>query len=144
MRAVVQRVLEASVSISGKIVGKIGKGYLIYLGVHVNDTEEQAIKMAQKIHNLRVFEDDQGKMNLSLGHVNGEVLVISQFTLHGDTKGNNRPSFINAARPEIAEPLYQKILDHLSVDHHVEKGVFGADMKVSSINDGPVTIIIEI
>lgn len=144
MRAVVQRVLEASVSISGNIVGKIGKGYLIYLGVHVDDKEEQAIKMAQKIHNLRVFEDDQGKMNLSLGHVNGEVLVISQFTLHGDTKGNNRPSFINAARPELAEPLYQKILDQLSIDHHVEKGVFGADMKVSSINDGPVTIIIEI
>lgn len=144
MRAVVQRVLEASVKISGEVVGKIPKGYLVYLGVHVDDTKEQAIKMAQKIHNLRVFEDEQGKMNLSLGQVNGEILLISQFTLHGDTRGNNRPSFINAARPEVAEPLYEFIINELSKDHHVEKGVFGADMKVQSINDGPVTIIIEI
>lgn len=144
MRAVVQRVLEASVSIGGKIVGSIGKGYLVYLGVHVDDQKENVQKMAQKIHNLRVFEDEQGKMNLSLNQVNGSILAISQFTLHGDTKGNNRPSFINAARPEVAEPLYELFLSELSVDHHVEKGVFGADMKVSSINDGPVTIIIEI
>ena len=100
--------------------------------------------MAQKIHNLRVFEDEQGKMNLSLGQVNGEILLISQFTLHGATRGNNRPSFINAARPEVAEPLYELMIEELSKDHHVEKGVFGADMKVQSINDGPVTIIIEI
>lgn len=144
MRAVVQRVLEASVSIGGKIVGSIGKGYLVYLGVHVDDQKENVQKMAQKIHNLRVFEDEQGKMNISLNQVNGSILAISQFTLHGDTKGNNRPSFINAARPEVAEPLYELFLSELSVDHHVEKGVFGADMKVSSINDGPVTIIIEI
>lgn len=144
MRAVVQRVLEASVSIGGKIVGSIGKGYLVYLGVHVDDQKENVQKMAQKIHNLRVFEDEHGKMNLSLNQVNGSILAISQFTLHGDTKGNNRPSFINAARPEVAEPLYELFLSELSVDHHVEKGVFGADMKVSSINDGPVTIIIEI
>ena len=144
MRAVVQRVLEASVDISSEVVGKIQKGYLVYLGVHVNDKEDQVIKMAQKIHNLRIFEDDMGKMNLSLGQVNGEILLISQFTLHGDTKGNNRPSFINAARPEVAEPLYELMIEELSKDHHVEKGVFGADMKVQSINDGPVTIIIEI
>ena len=144
MRAVVQRVLEASVDISSEVVGKIQKGYLVYLGVHVNDKEDQVIKMAQKIHNLRIFEYDMGKMNLSLGQVNGEILLISQFTLHGDTKGNNRPSFINAARPEVAEPLYELMIEELSKDHHVEKGVFGADMKVQSINDGPVTIIIEI
>lgn len=144
MKAVVQRVLEASVTIENQIVGRIGKGYLIYLGVHTDDKEEQAIKMAQKIHNLRIFEDEQGKMNLSLSQVNGGILVISQFTLHGDTKGNNRPSFINAARPEVAKPLYELIIEHLSQDHPVEKGVFGSDMKVSSTNDGPVTIIIEI
>jgi D-tyrosyl-tRNA(Tyr) deacylase len=143
MRAVVQRVKEANVLVQGQTHGSIQQGYLIYLGVHTDDTKEIALKMAQKIHHLRIFEDEQGKMNLSLTQVKGEILLISQFTLYGDTKGNNRPSFINAARPEVAEPLYALVYDALSAHHNVEKGVFGADMKVSSINDGPVTIIIE-
>lgn len=143
MRAVVQRVKEASVKVDGKIIGTIEQGYLIYLGIHVNDTKEIASKMAQKIHALRIFEDEQGKMNLSLAQVNGQILLISQFTLYGDPKGNNRPSFIEAARPDLAEPLYEHVFQALSADHHVERGIFGADMKVSSINDGPVTIIIE-
>lgn len=143
MRAVVQRVKEASVMIDGNTVGDIQQGFLVYLGIHVDDTMDHVQKMAQKIHALRVFEDDAGKMNLSLSQVNGSVLVISQFTLYGDTKGNNRPSFITAARPEQANPLYEAFCEALSKDHMVKKGVFGADMKVSSINDGPVTILIE-
>lgn len=143
MRAVVQRVKEASVTVDGKVVGKIDQGFLIYLGIHVNDTDEEVFKMAQKIHALRVFEDEQGKMNLSLSQVNGSILAISQFTLYGDTKGNNRPSFIQAARPEHAEPIYELLCKELNKYHNVEKGLFGEDMKVTSINDGPVTIIIE-
>ncbi|HOI85340.1 MAG TPA: D-aminoacyl-tRNA deacylase [Acholeplasmataceae bacterium] len=144
MRAIIQRVREASVVVEEKIVGQIQQGYLIYLGVKVDDTKEIALKMAQKIHNLRVFEDGEGKMNLNLDQVKGSILLISQFTLYGDTKGNNRPSFILAGRPEIAEPLYEVVFQELSHDHHVEKGIFGANMKVHSINDGPVTIQIEI
>ncbi|MDY0295625.1 MAG: D-aminoacyl-tRNA deacylase [Acholeplasmataceae bacterium] len=144
MRAVVQRVKEASVTVDQKIVGSIKQGYLVYLGIHVDDTEDKAIKLAQKIHTLRVFEDQEGKMNLSLEQVSGSILAISQFTLYGDTKGNNRPSFITAARPEKAEPLYALFCSTLKPYHQVEKGVFGADMNVSSVNDGPVTIIIEI
>ncbi len=144
MRAVVQRVLESSVKVNGSLVGQIEKGFLVFLGIHAQDNEEIALKMAQKIHHLRIFEDKDGKMNLSLNQVNGSILLISQFTLYGDTKGNNRPSFIEAARPEVANPLYELILNQLMKDHHVEKGIFGADMKVSSMNDGPVTIIIEI
>src|SRR3989339_773730 len=143
MRAVVQRVKEASVKIDGKVVGGIDQGYLIYLGVHVSDTIDIASKMAQKIHALRIFEDEQGKMNLSISQVHGKILLISQFTFYGYPKGNNRPSFIEAARPELAEPLYEHVFHALSQDHHVERGIFGADMKVSSVNDGPVTIIIE-
>jgi D-tyrosyl-tRNA(Tyr) deacylase len=144
MRAVVQRVNQASVKVDQIIIGSIKKGLLIYLGVHENDTEDQASKMASKIHNLRIFEDEAGKMNLNLEQVNGKILAISQFTLYGDTKGNNRPSFISAARPEVANPLYEKVCSLLSVSHSVEKGSFGAHMEVESINDGPVTIIIEI
>lgn len=144
MRAVVQRVKEASVSVQNNTVGKIDQGFLVYLGIHADDNEEKVLKMAQKIHALRVFEDENGKMNLPLDQVHGKILAISQFTLYGDTKGNNRPSFINAARPEKAEPLYDLFCHHLEKDHTVEKGLFGADMKVFSINDGPVTIIIEI
>lgn len=144
MRAVVQRVKEASVEVEQNIIGSIKQGYLIYLGIHVNDTEDIAKKCVQKIHQLRIFEDDNQKMNLSLNAVDGEVLLISQFTLYGDTKGNNRPSFIEAARPEQAKHLYDLVCEELSKHHTVEKGVFGADMKVKSINDGPVTIIIEL
>lgn len=144
MRVIVQRVHEASVTVDSSVVGRIGKGYLLYIGVSVRDEEKTAIKMAEKIHNLRIFEDENGKMNLSIDKVEGSILAISQFTLYGDTKGNNRPSFIDAARPEQAEPLYQTVVDELKKFHHVEKGVFGANMQIQSINDGPVTIWIEI
>jgi len=144
MRTVVQRVKSASVHVDGKTVGKIDKGYLIYIGISVHDDEKIAIKMAEKIHNLRIFEDENEKMNLNLQQVNGNILAISQFTLYGDTKGNNRPSFIEAARPEQANPLYELLIDELKKHHHVEKGIFGAHMEIQSINDGPVTIVIEI
>lgn len=144
MRVVVQRVLEAHVKVDKAIVGAIGKGYLIYIGIHVNDSLDIVKKMADKIHLLRVFEDAQGKMNVNLGTVNGSILAISQFTLYGDTKGNNRPSFIEAARPEQAIPLYEALCQQLSLHHQVEKGVFGAHMEIHSINNGPVTILIEI
>ncbi len=144
MRTVVQRVKSASVHVDGKTVGKIDKGYLIYIGISVHDDEKIAIKMAEKIHNLRIFEDENEKMNLNLQQVNGNILAISQFTLYGDTKGNNRPSFIEAARPEQANPLYELLIDELKKHHHIEKGIFGAHMEIQSINDGPVTIVIEI
>jgi len=144
MRTVVQRVMRASVHVNGKIVGNIEKEYLLYIGVSIKDDEKIAIKMAEKIHNLRIFEDENEKMNLTLQQVNGNVLAISQFTLYGDTKGNNRPSFIEAARPEQANPLYELLIEELSKHHHVEKGIFGAHMEIQSINDGPVTIVIEI
>lgn len=144
MRAVIQRVSEAKVIVDQQVVGQIEQGFLIYLGIKVDDHEDVAIKMAQKIHQLRVFEDDEGKMNKNLDYVKGSILLISQFTLYGDTKGNNRPSFILAARPEVAEPLYEIVYHELKTYHHVEKGIFGADMKVVSVNDGPVTILIEL
>ncbi len=143
MRVIVQRVEKAHVTINKEIVGSIGQGYLLYIGIHVNDTPEMVQKMAEKIHLLRIFEDEQGKMNLNVSAVQGSILAISQFTLYGNTKGNNRPSFIEAQRPELAEPLYESLCKTLSIHHHVEKGVFGADMKVHAINDGPVTILIE-
>ena len=143
MRVVVQRVLNASVAVDHHIVGKIDQGYLLLIGISVKDDEKIAIKMAEKIHNLRIFEDENEKMNLSLNQINGSILAISQFTLYGDTKGNNRPSFIEAARPEQANPLYEILIQELGKHHHVEKGVFGAHMEINSINDGPVTIVIE-
>ena len=144
MRVIVQRVSEASVKVDNNIVGHIQKGYLVYVGIHEQDEKDQVIKMANKVHNLRIFEDEQGKMNLDLAHVKGDILAISQFTLYGDTKGNNRPSFVLAARPEKAKALYDLFCSELSKYHHVEQGVFQAHMQVSSINDGPVTIQIEI
>jgi len=143
MRVVVERTRDANVSVSNQVIGKIDHGYLLYVGIHVNDTVDVIKKMAEKIHNLRVFEDEQGKMNLNLTQANGSILAISQFTLYGDTKGNNRPSFIEAARPELAESLYNQFCEHLKKYHHVEKGLFGADMQITATNDGPVTIIIE-
>jgi D-aminoacyl-tRNA deacylase len=143
MRAVVQRVSRALVKVDQQVLGSIEKGFLIYLGVHEKDSEEEAIKMAAKIHSLRIFEDEVGKMNLNLEQVSGDILVISQFTLYGDTKGNNRPSFVTAARPELANQLYEKVCSLLALNHKVEKGSFGAHMEIESINDGPVTIIIE-
>ncbi|HHT82643.1 MAG TPA: D-tyrosyl-tRNA(Tyr) deacylase [Acholeplasmataceae bacterium] len=141
MRLVVQRVKEASVTIDNNVVGKINKGFLIYVGITDTDTELEVEKLAKKISTLRVFEDSEGKMNLDIKKVEGEILVISQFTLYADMKRGNRPSFIKAARPEHAIPLYELFISLLRENHHVEAGVFGADMKIHSINDGPVTII---
>ena len=144
MRVVVQRVKEASVKIEQNVVGSIKKGYLLYIGITHEDDMTVIKKMAEKVKNLRIFEDENQKMNLNLSKVEGEILAISQFTLYGDTKGNNRPSFIKAARPEHAKPLYEAFVKLLSQDFHVETGEFQEHMEISSINDGPVTIIIEI
>ena len=144
MRAVIQRVKEAEVKVDGKVVGKIGKGFLVLLGVKVGDTKKEADYLIKKVCGLRVFEDENEKMNLALKDVGGELLVVSQFTLYGDCSEGFRPSFTEAARPEIAEPLYEYFCDECSKKElKVEKGIFGADMKVSLLNDGPVTILIE-
>ncbi|MBU1141257.1 MAG: D-tyrosyl-tRNA(Tyr) deacylase [Firmicutes bacterium] len=143
MRCVVQRVIQASVEVENQITGFIEKGFLVYVGIHQNDDEKTMTKMAQKIHLLRVFEDDHEKMNLNLSQTDGQILTISQFTLYGDTKGNNRPSFVEAAKPEKARLLYEVFNDELKKYHHVEHGEFGAHMKITSTNDGPVTILIE-
>lgn len=144
MRAVIQRVSQAEVAIDGETVGKIGKGFMILLGVHQEDTKEDADYLIRKISTLRVFEDDEGKMNLGLKDVGGSILSISQFTLHADTKKGKRPSFVKAARPETAIPLYEYFNEGLrNVDLTVETGKFGADMAVSLINDGPVTILFD-
>lgn len=141
MKAVVTRVSEASVKIDGKIKGSIGKGYLVLLGVGPNDTEEEAIKLANKICTLRVFSDENGKMNLDLATVKGELLIISQFTLYADLS-SRRPGFSKAAKPDLAIPLYEKFKAECAAKgFHVECGEFGADMKVASINDGPVTLL---
>lgn len=144
MRAVVTKVTEASVEIEGKTVGKIGPGYLILLGVAPEDTEVQVKKLADKICALRVFEDENGKMNLSLAQVGGEVLVVSQFTLFANCKKGNRPSFVGAAGPDIAVPLYERFMERIRENgFHVEHGEFGAFMQVASVNDGPVTIVMD-
>ena len=141
MRAVVTRVSEASVTIDGVVNGKIEKGFLVLLGVGPADTEETAVKLAEKICNLRVFEDENGKMNLNLEQVGGALLVISQFTLYADTS-SRRPGFSGAAKPDLAIPLYERFLDkRREKGFRVEHGQFGADMKVASVNDGPVTIL---
>lgn len=143
MRAVVTRVSSASVTIDGAVAGEIGKGYLVLLGVAPEDTEETAIKLADKICNLRVFEDENGKMNLNLETVGGSLLVVSQFTLFADTS-SRRPGFTGAAKPDIAIPLYEKFMDHCRErGFAVAHGEFGADMKVASVNDGPVTILFD-
>ena len=143
MRAVVTRVTSASVTIDGKVNGAIEKGYLVLLGIGPNDTEETAVKLADKICNLRVFEDENGKMNLSLEQVGGSILVISQFTLFADTS-SRRPGFTGAAKPPVAIPLYEKFMAHCRErGFTVEHGEFGADMKVASVNDGPVTILFD-
>ncbi len=143
MKAVITRVTEASVEIEGKITGQIGKGYLVLLGVGPEDTEEITEKLAEKVMNLRVFEDEAGKMNLNLEQVEGQLLVISQFTLYADLK-SRRPGFSKAAKPSLANPLYQHFIKTCRAKgFHVEEGEFGADMKVSSINDGPVTLLFD-
>ena len=144
MKLVVQRVKNAKVDVENKTVGNIEKGFLVLLGVTHTDTKEVADYLVKKLCNLRVFEDENGKMNLSIKDEKGKLLIVSQFTLYADCTGGNRPSFINAAKPEIAKELYEyfcKECENKGIE--VEKGIFGADMKVSLLNDGPVTIILE-
>ncbi len=144
MRIVIQRVSEASVKINEELINEIHRGFLILIGIENDDDESDVIWLVQKCANLRIFNDEEGKMNLSLADINGETLVISQFTLHAATKKGNRPSFIKAARPERAIPLYELFCEKLAAENLVvKKGVFAADMQVSLINDGPVTIIID-
>lgn len=144
MRAVIQRVSQAKVVVDDNTVGKIGKGFMILLGVHEEDTQADVDYLVGKISKLRVFEDDQQKMNRSIMDVGGEILSISQFTLFADTKKGNRPSFVQAAKPDTAIPLYEAFNEGLrQVGIPVETGIFGADMKCHLVNDGPVTIIID-
>lgn len=143
MRAVVTRVLSASVTIDGKTVSSIDKGFLVLLGVHNDDKEEQAIKIADKICGLRVFEDENGKMNISPMDAGAKLLIVSQFTLYADCS-SRRPGFTEAARPEISEPLYELVVSECRKrGFEVGTGQFGADMKVESVNDGPVTILLD-
>lgn len=143
MRAVVTRVSSASVQIDGEIVGAIDQGFLVLLGIAPTDTEAQAVKLADKVCKVRVFEDPQGKMNLNLETVGGKLLVVSQFTLYADCK-SRRPGFTGAAKPDIAIPLYEKFMAECRAQgFEVQHGQFGADMKVASVNDGPVTLIMD-
>jgi D-tyrosyl-tRNA(Tyr) deacylase len=145
MKAVIQRVSEASVKIEGSIKGQINSGLLVLLGIEETDTAEDIEWLCGKICRLRIFGDENGVMNLSVQEINGEVLLISQFTLHASTKKGNRPSYIKAARPEVAIPLYEAFIKQLEKElgKPIQTGEFGADMKVSLVNDGPVTIIID-
>lgn len=144
MKALVQRVKQASVTVEGKEVSKIEKGFLVFVGITHTDTEKEADYLVKKVINLRVFEDEKGKMNLSLKDVKGKILIVSQFTLYGNCENGNRPSFTEAAKPEIANPLYKYFCSKCEQEGiEVQKGIFGADMKVGLINDGPVTIILE-
>ena len=144
MRAVVTRVSHASVTIAGRVNGQIGRGYLILLGVGPEDTEAVCDKLAEKICNLRIFEDENEKMNLNLEQVGGSILVVSQFTLYADTS-SRRPGFSGAAKPDLAIPLYERFMDRCRArGFTVEHGQFGADMQVASVNDGPVTILFDL
>ncbi len=145
MRAVIQRVTKASVTIDGKINGSINLGLLVFLGIEDSDNEEDIEWLSNKIVNLRIFNDDAGVMNRSVLEMQGEILLISQFTLHASTKKGNRPSYIKASKPDIAIPIYERMISQLSMDlgKDITTGTFGADMKVELINDGPVTIVID-
>lgn len=144
MKLVIQRVKNASVKVDEKTVGEIEKGFLVLIGIKVGDTKEQADYLVRKLCNLRIFTDENDKMNLALKDVGGKLLIVSQFTLYGDCSDGNRPSFIEAARPEEAIPLYEYFCDSCrNKGIEVQKGIFGADMKVELLNDGPVTIIME-
>ena len=143
MRAVVQRVLNAELKVEGKLISKIGRGLVVFFGVKNGDVPADADKIVKKISALRIFEDEKGKMNLSVGDVGGEVLFVSQFTLYGDASHGNRPSFTEAARPETAKPIYDYAAEKLrSLGVPVSTGIFGADMKILQENDGPVTILL--
>lgn len=144
MKIVLQRVNEASVKVDGEVVGKIGKGYLLLLGVAEGDTKEMADKLIDKISKLRIFPDEEDKINLSVQDVEGSVLVVSQFTLYADCRKGNRPSFTTAAKPDFANEMYEYVLKICEGKFKsVEKGIFGADMKVSLENDGPFTVVLE-
>ena len=143
MRAVVQRVLRADLSVDGKLISNIDKGIVVFWGVGEGDQEIDVIKLVNKISKLRIFEDENGKMNLSLKDVDGQILLVSQFTLFADCRHGNRPSFINAEKPERANELYIKAKEHFEKENiSVQTGIFGADMKINVLNDGPVTIIL--
>ena len=145
MRAIIQRVTEASVTVDNNITGKIQRGLLILLGIEDADTDDDIEKLSSKIINLRIFNDTNGVMNLSIKDVDGDILLVSQFTLFADTKKGNRPSYIRASKPPVAIPMYEKMIVSLSniLGKQVQTGVFGADMKVALVNDGPVTIFID-
>jgi len=145
MRAVIQRVSNASVTINGNIHSQINQGLLIFLGIENADTAEDIEWLSSKIVNLRIFNDENGVMNVSIIDMGGEILLVSQFTLHASTKKGNRPSYIKASKPEIAIPIYEKMIKQLSgdMDRVIQTGEFGADMKVELINDGPVTIVLD-
>lgn len=145
MKAVIQRVSRANVKIDGKITGEIEKGLLVLLGIEDADTDEDMQWLSNKIVNLRIFDDDNGVMNKSVIDVDGNILLISQFTLHASTKKGNRPSYIKASKPDVAIPLYEKMIAQLETDlgKKIQTGIFGADMKLELLNDGPVTIVID-
>ena len=143
MRFLVQKVSKAEVRVDNNVIGKINKGFMILIGIHKNDTIKEADKLISKVLKLRIFEDENDKLNLNIKDIDGERLAISQFTLYGNTERGNRPSFINAAKGDVAEPLYDYIVQELSKNIKTEKGKFGAFMEVDFINEGPVTIILE-
>lgn len=145
MRVVIQRVKNASVTVEGQIIGSIFKGLLVLVGIENTDTKEDIEWLSGKIVGLRVFDDENGVMNLSVKEIAGEILLVSQFTLHASTKKGNRPSYIMAAKPAVAIPLYQHFIEQLSLDmgHRIQTGKFGADMQVALLNDGPVTLLID-
>ena len=144
MRCVIQRVTEASVTVEGEVIGQNGRGFMVLIGVSAEDTDKDLKYMAEKVPNLRIFEDGQGKMNLSLKDVGGAILAVSQFTLYGDARGSRRPSFIQAARPEQANALYEQLVAAWRAQGlTVETGRFRAEMQVALINDGPVTILMD-
>ena len=144
MRLLIQRVSKASVKVEGECVGKINKGFLVFLGITHGDTKDNVDYLVNKLYNLRVLEDENEKMNLSIKDINGEILIVSQFTLYADTSHGNRPSFINAAKPDKANELYEYFIEKAKqTGLKIEAGIFGADMKVELLNDGPVTILLE-
>lgn len=145
MKIVIQRVAHASVQVQSEIISEIKQGFLVLLGVEQSDSEKDIDYLVKKLIGLRVFEDEQGKMNLNISQIDGQILIVSQFTLFADYKKGNRPSFIRAARPELAIPLYELFCEKISelLGKSVQRGIFGADMKISLINDGPVTIIMD-
>ena len=144
MKFVIQRVTSASCTVDGNITGAIGKGFLVLIGISNDDTKEIADKMIKKLIGMRIFEDSEGKTNLSLHDVDGELLLISQFTLYADCKKGNRPSFINAGKPDLANDLYEYIIAKCKEENPVvQQGIFGADMKISLVNDGPLTIVLD-